>query len=141
MNIDDFWKCPNCGAGTEEDHGGLGVEESVVYACKGPGRTCEGLVCECSSWADDDAVGVAEQHGTYLYPCSYAICYHCAWSGEMAGKDDGTPNRVWVLMRYDKGEKVRSTGVFETAKDANARAKGERKRGIKCKVVKFCRDM
>ena len=74
-------------------------------------------------------------------PICYAICYHCAWSGEMAGKDDGTPNRVWVLMRYDKGEKVRSTGVFETAKDANARAKGERKRGIKCKVVKFRRDV
>ena len=134
MNIDDFWRCPNCGAGAGENHGGLGVSIHLEEVCKERMGSCEGMICDC-----DNEGG--PEHGTASDPCSNAFCTHCGWAGKVAGKDDGTPNRVWVLMRYDKGEKVRSTGVFETAKDANARAKGERKRGIKCKVVKFRRDM
>ena len=68
--IDDFWKCPKCGA-PNDGHGKGECQD------KFGGRMCQGLICECE--VDSDS----PDHGTAKEPCKEAVCYHCGWGGEL----------------------------------------------------------
>lgn len=90
----DF-KCPKCGA--EPHKHGAGQ-------CDYDSRTidCEGLICECEDWEDDNPLSEQPGHGeTLSNPCKNAHCCHCDWSGTVPKKPAGLQS--WEKKALEAG--------------------------------------
>jgi len=86
-----LFKCPKCGAEPQEHGKGR---------CLNDDRTCDGLICECSS--EEFPESEEADHGeSFTNLCTNANCYHCGWGGKVPQKPKGL--QAWEKKALDAG--------------------------------------
>ncbi len=90
----DF-KCPKCGAEPHKHGKGQCINDSRTI-------DCEGLICDCEDWEDDNPKSNHPDHGQTLEnPCTGANCYHCGWGGTVPLKPKGLQS--WEKKALEAG--------------------------------------